>query len=128
MLPARRDRLRLVRQNDRLESFLRAIPIEYCGWDNQGVQAISPGFSALLGAEKISSLEDIQSALTAGDAAAIEGLYDRLTQYGEHFEIGVHTISGRKSLKVFGKRGVINADAAVGEERSRLLSAKARES
>ena len=117
LLPARRDRLRLVRQNDRLESFLRAIPIEYCGWDNQGVQAISPGFSALLGAEKISSLEDIQSALTAGDAAAIEGLYDRLTQYGEHFEIGVHTISGRKSLKVFGKRGVINADAAVGEER-----------
>lgn len=106
--PARRDKRKLSRQNDRLEAFLRAIPIDYCGWDQEGVQAISAGFSTLLGSEKINSLEDIQHALTAGDAAAIEGLYDRLQQFGEHFEIGVHTIAGKKALKVFGKRGVID--------------------
>lgn len=106
VLPSRRDKKKLAKQNDRLEAFLRAIPIEYCGWDQEGVQAVSPGFAALMGVEKISSLQDIQAALTAGDAAAIEGLYDRLAQYGEHFEIGVNTVAGRKSLKVFGKRGV----------------------
>ncbi len=105
-LPSRRSSKKLARQNDRLEAFLRAIPIEYCGWDNEGVQAVSPGFASLLGAEKIETLQDIQGALTPGDAAALEGLYDRLNQYGEHFEIGVNTVVGRKSLKVFGKRGV----------------------
>lgn len=109
-MPGRRRARRLGHQNDRLESFLRAIPIEYCGWDSDGVQAISGGFAALLGAEKIESIEDIEGALTAGDAAAIAGLYDRLQQYGEHFEIGVHTVNGKKSLKMFGKRGVIEQE------------------
>lgn len=106
IVPARREKRKLARQNDRLEAFLRAIPIEYCGWDNDGVQATSPGFASLLGVEKVDTLQDIQAALTAGDAAALEGLYDRLSQYGEHFEIGVNTISGKKALKVFGKRGI----------------------
>jgi hypothetical protein len=104
---SRREKKKLSRQNNRLEAFLRAIPIEYCGWDQEGVQAISPGFALLLGVDKIEKLQDIQNALTAGDAAAIEGLYDRLQQFGEHFDIGVHTMVGKKSLKVFGKRGVV---------------------
>lgn len=113
LLPARRDKSRLARQNDRLEAFLRAIPIEYCGWNQDGVQAISPGFCPLLGAEKIQSLQDIEAVLQPGDGAALEGLYDRLSQYGEHFEMGVHTLSGRRSLKVYGKRGVIEDGAQI---------------
>jgi signal transduction histidine kinase len=107
LLPFRRARKRLAKQHDRLEAFLRAIPIDYCGWDQEGVQAISGGFCSLLGVEKIESLQDLQAGLNPGDAAALEGLYDRLQQYGEHFEIGVHTVGGKRALKVFGKRGFI---------------------
>ena len=107
------EKKKLAEQNHRLEAFLRAIPIEYCGWDSSGVQAMSPGFCALLGIEKVSSIQDIETALPAGDAAALEGLFDRLQQYGEHFEIGVNTTAGRKALKVFGKRGVIHDGAQI---------------
>ncbi len=107
LLPARREKKRLERQNGRLEAFLRAIPIEYCGWNQDAAQAISPGFCSLLGADKIESMQDIEAALQPGDGAALEGLYERLSQYGEHFEMGVHTLSGKRSLKVYGKRGVI---------------------
>ena len=109
LMPLRADKKRLSHQNDRLEAFLRSIPIEYCGWDQDGVQAISPGFAALIGVEKIETLQDMQEGLAPGDAAAIEGLYDRLKQYGEYFDIGVYTASGKKALKVFGKRGVTSA-------------------
>lgn len=110
IMPLRADRKRLSSQNDRLEAFLRAIPIEYCGWDQRGVQAISPGFCALLGVDKVDSLQDIQDGLAPGDAAALDGLYERLRQYGEYFDIGVYTASGKKALKVFGKRGVTGTE------------------
>ncbi|HYD18372.1 MAG TPA: ATP-binding protein [Patescibacteria group bacterium] len=109
VIPHRADKKRMMHQNDRLEAFLRAIPIEYCGWDQSGVQAISPGFAALVGVDKIESIQDLQDGLAPGDAAAIEGLYERLRQYGEYFDIGVYTASGKKALKVFGKRGVTNS-------------------
>lgn len=110
LIPSRKDRRRTARARDRLESFLRAIPIEYCGWDNTGVQAMSAGFPALMGVETVETLADIEHALTASDAATIDNLYERLEQFGEHFEIGVHTV-GRKALKIFGKRGVLQGDA-----------------
>lgn len=106
-VPVRREKRRLSRQYDRLEAFSRAIPLEYCGWDQDGVQAMSAHFCPLFGLEKVDSLQDIQSGLTPGDAAALEGLYDRLQHYGEHFEIRLHTKGGKTALKVFGKRGVI---------------------
>ncbi len=111
ILPARRHVRGLALQNDRLESFLRSIPIDYCGWDQTGLQAMSPAFPELLGVAQVESIEDIQQALTASDAASIGTLYERLQQFGEHFEIGVHTVTGLKSLKVYGKRGVIQAEA-----------------
>lgn len=109
LMPSRADRKRLGHQNERLEAFLRAIPIEYCGWDQNGAQAISAGFCALLGIDKVDSLQDIQDGLSPGDAAAIDGLYERLRQYGEYFDIGVYTASGKRALKMFGKRGVTGA-------------------
>ena len=107
LVPARREKRRLGRQYDRLEAFSRAIPLEYCGWDQDGVQAMSPGFCQLLGVDKVESLADIQNGLAPGDAAALEGLYDRLQQYGEHFDIGMYSRGGRTALKVIGKRGVV---------------------
>lgn len=107
LMPVRREKRRLLRQYDRLEAFSRAVPLEYCGWDQEGVQAMSAGFCQLLGVEKVESLADVQAGLAPGDAAALEGLYDRLQQYGEHFEIGMYSRGGKTALKVFGKRGVV---------------------
>ncbi|MDP2206253.1 MAG: PAS-domain containing protein [Alphaproteobacteria bacterium] len=107
LIPARRDRRRLLRQYDRLEAFSRAVPLEYCGWDQDGVQAMSAGFCQLLGVDKVESLADVQAGLAPGDAAALEGLYDRLQQFGEHFEIGMYSRRGKTALKVFGKRGLV---------------------
>lgn len=106
-VPSRRAHRRLSRQYDRLEAFSRAIPLEYCGWDQEGVQAMSLGFCNLFGVAKVDKFEDIQNALSPGDAAALEGLYDRLRHFGEHFETRLHTRGGKTALKVFGKRGVI---------------------
>lgn len=107
LVPYRLQARKTQQENQRLEAFLRAVPIEYCGWDRTGVQAISPGFCALFGIEKVNTLEDIQAAITAGDAAALEGLFERLQLKGENFEIGVNTIVGRKTIKIFGKHGTL---------------------
>lgn len=102
-------------ENKRLEAFLRAVPIEYCGWNKDGVQALSSGFCTVLGVDSIENLQDIQNALTPGDAAALEGLYDRLHELGEHFDIGVSTVDNKRALKLFGKRGAEFIDGSVGE-------------
>lgn len=107
LVPYRLQARKTQQENQRLEAFLRAVPIEYCGWDRTGVQAISPGFCAMFGIEKVNTLEDIQAAITAGDAAALEGLFERLQSKGENFEIGVNTIIGRKTIKMYGKRGTL---------------------
>ena len=106
-MPHRADKKRLTRQHDRLEAFLRALPFDYCGWDNDGVQAMSAGFCATIGVDRVENIHDLESGLAPGDAAAVEGLYDRLQQYGEHFDIGVYTHDGKRALKLYGKRGVI---------------------
>ena len=113
LIPSRRLTRRLVQENQQLEAFLHAVPIEYCSLDPSGVQAISPGFCSLLGIKKAGGLHDIQAAITAGDAAALEGLFDRLQQYGENFEISVNTAAGGRTLKISGKRGAVSDGSQV---------------
>lgn len=107
LLPYRKEKRGLDEQNDRLESFLRAIPIEYCGWDQAGLQVISPGFTTLLGASKIDMLRQIEESLHATDATILTGLWDRLQKYDEAFEVGVRALSTSRSLKFFGKKGLL---------------------
>jgi hypothetical protein len=98
LAPGNRGRQELIQHNDRLESFLRAIPIDYCGWDQSGLQAMSAGFVELLGVPSVASIDDICAALAPSDAATIASLYDRLRDFGEHFEVGVHTVAARAAL------------------------------
>jgi signal transduction histidine kinase len=113
VIPARRESRSLAEQYDRLEAFSRAIPMEYCGWDQNGVQAISPAFADLLGVPKITRVEDIEAALIPGDGAALTGLYDRLQSLGESFEIGLYAAASRRSLKFFGKRGALQKNGQI---------------
>jgi signal transduction histidine kinase len=112
VIPARRGYKKQLRENRRLESFLRAVPVEYCGWDQDGAQAISPGFGTMLGLVSVTRLQDIQGALSAGDAAALDTLYERLEDEGEPFELTVQAENGR-TLKISGKQGMTDDEGPV---------------
>ncbi len=113
LVPLRRTYRKQVRENQRLESFLRAVPVEYCGWDQAGVQAISPGFCRMLGVSSVNNLEDIQSVLSAGDGAALESLFDRLEQHGETFDMNVQSSGNGKTLQISGKQGSADEHAPI---------------
>ncbi len=89
----------------RLEAFLAAFPGEYCGFSRDGSVAYSDGFCALLGLSHIKTLGDIQTQLSPGDAAALEGMMDRLSENGESFSIQAKNASETKTLKLSGSRG-----------------------
>jgi signal transduction histidine kinase len=94
-------------QNDvaRLEAFLSAFPGEYCGWSKGGEIIVSDGLAKLLGADNIRELSDLQARLDPGDAAALEGLMDRLLKSNTPFTINVHTHEGNKTLQISGAHG-----------------------
>jgi len=108
-IPLRAVKRKLLENNKKLEAFLRTVPIEYCGWGKKTIEAVSPGFCLALGIEKIEEIEDIESVIDTGDAAALEGLFNRLKQYGENFEINITVPSTGKTLKLFGKNGAIGS-------------------
>ncbi|MFH1158864.1 MAG: ATP-binding protein [Pseudomonadota bacterium] len=110
LIPFRRRNRELARENQRLEAFLRAVPVEYCGWDQEGARILSPGFCTLFSLDDVSSFQDIQSAVTAGDAAAMEGLFDRLRRCDEDFDINVNTVIGGKTLRLSGRRRAARDD------------------
>ena len=90
----------------RLEAFLDAVPAAYCGWSESGAHAASPRFAELLGVDQVSTLEDIEAALAPDDAAALEGLFARLQDTGEGFDVAVRTANDDRRLQLTGARGV----------------------
>lgn len=107
LVPSRAREKRLGLEMQRLEAFLKSIPIEFCGWNRQGVQAISPGFCNLLGVAGVKSVVDIAEALSPGDGAALHGFFDRLQAEGARFALAARTADGARSLKIMGQRGAV---------------------
>ena len=89
----------------RLEAFLKAVPEEYCGWMSDGSIAYSPGFANLLDLSEIENITDIEGSLSPADAAVLEGLFMRLQDKKEPFEIDVRTASTNKTLRMSGTIG-----------------------
>ena len=106
-MPIRRSHRELEEENEKLKAFVSTLPVEYCGWDKTGAQAISAGFSYLLGSGYVNKLLDIQNAITPADAASLETLFERLQKYDENFEINITATQTGKALKVFGKNGIL---------------------
>lgn len=88
-----------------LEAFLSAAPAEYCGFSEGGQVAYSPGFASILNLREIRTIDDVQGALSASDAAALEGLFERLQKDGEGFSINVRTSDRSRTLRLTGRRG-----------------------
>jgi signal transduction histidine kinase len=99
------DNTRLEQEKARLEAFLTAFPGEYCGWARDGSVVYSQGFCDILGLKQIRTLSDIQAALGPGDAAALEGLCDRLQEEGTAFVITVKNPAETKTYKISGSQG-----------------------
>jgi len=103
VVPLRKTQKILYNENDKLKSFINAIPVEYCGWDKNGAQAISKNFCALLESKSIESFIDLQNALTPADAASLETLYNRLQNNSENFEVNIQTAKSHKNIKLIGR-------------------------
>ncbi len=89
----------------RLEAFLTAFPGEYCGWARDGSVAYSPGFCEILGLAGLKNIEEVQARLSPGDAAALEGLFDRMWDDGTPFTIIVKSVDEHRSYKISGSQG-----------------------
>lgn len=90
----------------RLESFLNAVPLDYCGFAPDGSLAYSAGFCAALTLKSIRTIDDIQTCLTPGDAAALETLFARLQDKGEPFTMTARLADRSKTLRLSGRRGI----------------------
>ncbi|MEZ5813960.1 MAG: PAS-domain containing protein [Alphaproteobacteria bacterium] len=94
------------REKARLEAFLSAFPGEYCGWsESDSAIAYSQSFCDMLGLKTIEKLTDIQSKLSPGDAAALEGLFERLEQTAAPFTTHAKNHDGSKIFKISGAQG-----------------------
>lgn len=92
-------------EKSQLEAFLSAAPSEYCGFSGNGQVAYSPGFASLLNLREVSTIDDVQGALCASDAAALEGLFERLHASGEGFTLNARTSDRSRTVKLTGRRG-----------------------
>ena len=91
----------IMSEKARLEAFLSAFPGDYCGWAADGSVAYSQGICDVLGLKSIDKLIDIQGKLAPSDAAALEGLFERLEKNAISFTTHVKNHDKIKGLSVW---------------------------
>jgi len=103
---------RLAEEKSRLEAFLSAFPGAYCGFSNssknKSVIAYSDNFCALLGIQNVSSIHDIQNAISISDGALLEGLFIELVEQSKPFSLNVHQEDKGAILRLTGTKGTAN--------------------
>lgn len=89
----------------RLEAFMDALPLEYCGWNDKGAVVWSRGFPKLFALASIRTIRDVQDAIMPSDAAALEGMIWQLQKHDEAFSLTVKTAENHKTLTLHGMKG-----------------------
>lgn len=87
------------------EAFLQSIPMEYCGWNNHGVQVISPKLERILGHTPIQNFEDLKSIFVKKDAERLDEAFQKLKQDKKKFQITLYSKDCVKVYKVSGTAG-----------------------
>jgi signal transduction histidine kinase len=100
-----------LRESEQLQAFVRAMPFDYCGWNDSGVQAISSGFAALFGADGIKTFDDILKFLPDADAKKLSQAFAALKMQQARLDIVVQPKNLQKTIRIFGGRG----ESAAGE-------------
>jgi len=89
----------------RMESFMDALPFEYCGWNANGAVSWSRKFPHLFGLTSIQNIRDIQTAILPSDAAALEGMIFALKKDGDPFTLSVRTTDTDRTITLHGGSG-----------------------
>jgi signal transduction histidine kinase len=101
-------------ENNRLRQLLEQSPQAYAVWSDRGESAIAPHLPKWLGTSRVQSVEDIIYALAPSDAAALEGLYQRLKRDGQPFSLRAKTADDQRTLG-------IQAEQRIGIEHEKLV-------
>lgn len=96
--------LDLVAENTRLRGLLEQSPMAYAIWSDRNESAISPLLTRWLGTSRVASVDDIIYALAPGDAAALEGLWQRLDRDGQPFSLRAKTADETRMLGIQAER------------------------
>lgn len=89
----------------RMESFMDALPFEFCGWNAMGHVSWSRNFPHLFGLNSIQNIRDIQSAILPSDAAALEGMIFALKKEAQPFTLSVKVMENQKIITLHGASG-----------------------
>ena len=112
IIPSRKRERRNLANANRLEAFLRALPLEYCGWNQQLTQAISANFVRLFDIDHIKTIDDVLVALEKDDAVKLEHAFYNLVENAQEFILTLKVPATQKTLRINGRRGSL----ADGEE------------
>src|SRR5690606_7113606 len=91
-------------ENSRLRRLLEQSPPAYAIWSDAGESAISALLPRWLGVSKVSSVDDVIYALSPSDAAALEGLWQRLDRDGQPFSLRAKTADEERVLGIQAER------------------------
>ncbi|GAB5387423.1 MAG: cell cycle protein kinase DivL [Alphaproteobacteria bacterium] len=99
------DTARLMEEKRRFEALLGSFPAEFCGWDMEGVQAISPHFADLLSTDQIETVEDVSHCLAPEFGREFLELYDRLKSGGVPFQMSAPLHDHTARVEISGRVG-----------------------
>lgn len=93
------------RLNKRFESFLNAVPYDYCGWNQYGTQAVSPTLFEMLDVRDIRSFSDLKEIFRRGDRERLDDFYNTLCKKGKAFRIEVGIKKTDRIFEIIGNQG-----------------------
>jgi signal transduction histidine kinase len=91
-------------ENNRLRQLLEQSPQAYAIWSDRGESAVSPLLPRWLGTKRVKSVDDVIYALAPSDAAALEGLWQRLDRDGQPFSLRAKTANEERVLGIQAER------------------------
>jgi signal transduction histidine kinase len=91
-------------ENNSLHLLLEQSPQAYAIWPEDGNAIISPLLARWLNIEKVNTVDDILSSLSMSDAAALEGLWQRLQHDGQPFSLRARTIDQERVIAIQGEQ------------------------
>jgi len=91
-------------ENARLRQVLDQSPQAYAVWSHDGPVKISELLPRWLGIKKIDAVEDMIYALSPSDAAALDGLWQRLQRDGQPFSLRAKTADEERILGIQAER------------------------
>lgn len=97
----------LTDEANRYQTFMHAIPYEYCGWSEQGLQIISPGFEAMFGGQEIRRFDQLLSCFAPTDRRRLTEKFEKLQKDGQAFTIECYERGGIRCFQIQGTMSAV---------------------